>query len=124
MRITRIIPSISCLVLTLAQFPQVLGTTVTVDGNSVKTISEAMAKLDRNDGEPDIINVTAPVLEELGQITITGKDPISINIDAGGQPGVVFFPKTLEKAAFALKPPMLETPCTYTIQGGILMPRE
>jgi hypothetical protein len=123
MRINRAFLFLPCLVLTLIPLPKVLATTVTVDGNSVKTITEALAKLDRNDGDPDVINVTAPVLEEPGQVAITGKDPISINLDAGRRSAVVVFPKTIEKAGFALKPPMLETPCTYAIKGGILVPR-
>ncbi len=112
-----------CLVLSVTQPRCLLASTVTVDGTSVKTITEAMATLDRNDGDPDIINVTVHVVEEPGTVTVTGKDPISIHLDAGGQSAVVVFPKTIEKAGFVLKPPMLETPCAYNIQGGILVPR-
>ena len=97
--------------------------TVVVDGTAVKTISAAMAILDRNDGEPDRIDVTAPIVMEPGQVTISGKDPIAINLNAGGSPSTVVFPKIVTKAGFSMEPPFLETPCSYTIQNGCIVPQ-
>ena len=123
MKTNRTILPLACLFLTFTGMDASKAKTVTVDGTNVKTITEAMSQLYREDGDADIINVTAPVVVEPGQVTLTGKDPISINLDAGGKPSVIVFPKSVEKGGFLLKPPFLETSCAYTIQGGTLIPQ-
>ena len=112
-----------CLAALVAGPCPAMARTVVVDGSAVKTISAAMAMLDRNDGEPDVINVTAPIVMEPGQVTISGKDPITINLNAAGSPSTIVFPKTVTKAGFSMEPPFLETPCSYTVQNGVIVPQ-
>jgi len=112
-----------CLAVLVTGACPAMARTIVVDGSAVKTISAAMAMLDRNDGEPDAIDVTTPIVMEPGQVTINGKDPIVINLNAGGSPSTIVFPKTVTKAGFSIEPPFLETPCSYTIQNGVIVPQ-
>ena len=95
-----------CLVALVTGACPAMAMTVVVDGSAVKTITAAMAMLDRNDGDPDVINVTAPIVMEPGQVTISGKDPITINLNAAGSPSTIVFPKTVTKAGFSMEPPL------------------
>ena len=112
-----------CFIVLLLASSAAWAKTMVVDGSAVKTISAALAMLDRNDGEADVINVTAPVVIEPGQVTLTGKDSLTLNLNAGGSPSRVVFPKSVAKAGFLLAPPMLETPCSYTLQNGVIVPQ-
>ena len=117
-----VLGTVCCVALALGSLPAA-GKTVVVDGVAVKTISAALAALDRNDGDSDVIDVKIPVVVEPGQVTISGKDPITINLDAGGKPGTIVFPKSITKAGFSIEPPVLETAVSYTIQNGIIVPQ-
>ena len=53
MKIKRTIIPFACLFLTFTGVEEARAATVTVDGTTVKTITEAIAKLNREDGDAD-----------------------------------------------------------------------